>query len=605
MADAISDPGGLELTYSAEVLDKELLAAAEDFCASLPAGSVARLFGKNVMSRIAAARRTVEERLISPFSIMVCGDFKRGKSTLINALVGEALAPVDVQPETISINRIEYAEHFAAFLQSKDGGAAAIAREDLKRERLEPLLERLSAPLRHLRIAAPAEMLRRVTLIDTPGLGDMFRQFESLVRDYMDQADTIVYVLSSTSPLSQTEQEFLLGAVAPRHFPKMFFVVNAVDVFASEDEERRVVDLIRAKLHRIMPGSSVYGVSALDEWCRISGGARPQPARAAILEQSFAAFRRDLDAAIQFRQRYYVLDRTAHAFSEIVDLVGQHASGLQAALQHDQEQLDAAVSALERGRQTESKEFQASTDALEKGFDRLRREADGWMSEFLDRIEHDVMGSLASFKASQIRQHLPFFMRDRLRKAIESCVLAHEPAISDLLEAYAKGVESQTAKAVQAASELEKATPVPEQRWSQLQTAQLVVQYLPIGFLVQVGLAMFSRQHADTQSAQVVDALLKSLPQLREEVREQVRESYASVKRQLVEEWTRHHEKELEARLEDLKRAVELRESGGQRVADAQSRLAEVQETVAEQKAFLDRFRPKVWSGIEAGLAAV
>jgi tRNA U34 5-carboxymethylaminomethyl modifying GTPase MnmE/TrmE len=595
------EPGGLELTYSAEVLDKELLAAAEDFTNSLQVDNVGRLFGKSVMSRIGAAKRTVEERLSSPFSIMVSGDFKRGKSTLINALVGEALAPVDVQPETISINRIEYSDEFSARIQSKDGGVAAIAREDLKRERLEPIFARLSAPLRHLRVGAPVEMLRRVTLIDTPGLGDMFRKFEPLVRDYMDQADTIVYVLSSTSPLSQTEQEFLLGAVAPRHFPKMFFVVNAIDALASEDDERRVMDLIRAKLNRIMPGASVYAISALDEWSRTSGGARPLPARAESLERSFAAFRRDLDAAIQFRQRYYVLDRTAQAFSEIVDLVGQHAAGLQAALQHGQEQLETAVATLEQGRQTESKEFQAASDALEKGFDRLRREADGWMSEFVDRIERDVIKSLASFKASQIRQHLPFFMKDRLRKAIEACVLAHEPVISELMEEYAQGVAAQTAKAVQTMPDFDRATPVPAQRWSKLQTAQLVVQFLPVAFLLQVGLAMFSRQRIDAQSAQVADAVAKSLPELRDEVRQQLRDAYSSVKTQLVAEWTRQHEKELEARLEDLKQAVQLRESGGQRVADAQTKLTEVREIVDAQKTFLDQFRPKVWSGIDAG----
>ena len=51
------------------------------------------------------------------------GDFKRGKSTLINALTGQDVAPVDVQPETMSINRIEYAEEFIA--QAHKAGAKA------------------------------------------------------------------------------------------------------------------------------------------------------------------------------------------------------------------------------------------------------------------------------------------------------------------------------------------------------------------------------------------------------------------------------------------------------------------------------------------------
>jgi hypothetical protein len=159
-----SDPA---LTFNADVLEHDLLEAVEAFTTNLQVESVMRLFGRNVVTEIAAARRVVQERLSSPFAIMVVGDFKRGKSTLINALVGQDVAPVDVQPETISINRIEYADEFTARIQTKDGGEATLAREDLKRERLEPILQRLPAPLRHLRVGVPAETLRRVTFIDT------------------------------------------------------------------------------------------------------------------------------------------------------------------------------------------------------------------------------------------------------------------------------------------------------------------------------------------------------------------------------------------------------------------------------------------------------
>src|SRR5208283_3640378 len=139
------------------------------------------LLGMTVMNRIGTAPRVLQERLASPFTIMFAGDFKRGKSTLINALLSEAVAPVDVEPETISINRMEYSDVFTARVQGKDGAEATIAREDLKRERLEPLLKRLSTPPRHLRIGVPAAILRKTTLIDTPGLGDMFQQFDQIV----------------------------------------------------------------------------------------------------------------------------------------------------------------------------------------------------------------------------------------------------------------------------------------------------------------------------------------------------------------------------------------------------------------------------------------
>lgn len=592
-----SDPA---LTFNADVLEHDLLEAVEAFTTSLQVESLMRLFGRNVVTEIAAARRVVQERLASPFAIMVVGDFKRGKSTLINALVGQEVAPVDVQPETISINRIEYAQEFSARVQTKDGGEAILGREDLKRERLEPLLQRLAAPLRHLRVGVPAETLRRVTFIDTPGLGELFKEFDQVVHEYMERVDTIVYVLSSTSPLSGTEQDFLLNSIAPRHFPKVFFVVNAIDVLSSDEAQRRVVELIRGKLSRIMPGSSVYAISALDEWSRVSAGARPAPARAESLERSFVEFRHDLNAAIQFRQRYYVLDRAAYSFSETVKFVEQRTAGLQTALQSDREQLDNSVRAIEESKNTKSKEFREASDALEKGFERLRREAEGWMSEFIDRIESDCIETFQTLKVSQIRQHLPFFLRDRLRKAIETCLLSHEPNIAELFDEYVKDIEADTASAVHITNQIQKATPVPEPHWSHLQTAELVAQFLELGVLLDVGLGIITRKHEDAQTSHIATAVAAGLPELRDEVRAQVRDAYTQVKNELLKEWTKRHEQELQGRLEDMKQAVSLRESGNQRVEDVQAKLVEVGEVVQGKKLFLDQLTPKIWSGIEA-----
>jgi GTPase SAR1 family protein len=594
----------LELVYSADVLERELLAQAEEFSVGLSAGNPVEMFGRDLARQIAGAANALRERLASAFSIMIVGDFKRGKSTLINALVGQDVAPTDVAPETMSINRIEYAEEFTARLHGKDGGEATIRREDLRRERLEPLLRRLPSPLRHLRVSVPEPALRHVTFIDTPGLGDLFAEFEQTVREYIEQADAIVYVLSSTSPLSMTEQEFLLDAIAPRHFPKVFFVINAIDVFANAEQEKKLTDLVRSKLDRIMPGCTLYAISALDEWSRISGGARPKPARATEIEQAFAAFRHDLDDAVRFRQRYYLLDRAAWSFTNLVEAADRRAAGLQDALQRDVEQLDAAVRALEEGAHKKSAEFQSASGALETGFETLRREAEGWMKEFLDRLETECFAKLPTMKSSQIRQHLPFFIRDRLRRAVESCLLTHQPAITGLFDAYAAGMEASSTAALQAAPGATPSLATPEMKWTHVDTAEMVVSFLELGLLVHAGVAIFGRQHKDAHSANYAQDLTARLPELREQVRTQIRETYTGVKDKIVAAWAERHEQDLQAHLSDLKRAMQLRETGAGRVKDAHSRLSEARELIASKRAFLEQFRPKVWSGIAATAAA-
>jgi len=380
---------------------------------------------------------------------------------------------MDVAPETITINRIEYSERPQARLQTVDGGQVTIAPEDLKRERLEPLLKRLTTPLKCLRFGIPVDLLKRVSIVDTPGLGDLFKEFDPLVRENIAQADTVIYVLSALSPLSGTEQDFLQSSVLPRHFPKMFFVVNSIDALNSDEDEQRVMNLIREKLNRLMPGAHVDTLSGLDEWSRVSGGTRPNPARAEAMEKAFAEFRHDLESAIEFRQRYYSLDRAAYAFGQTLDMVEQRAAGLRQALQHDQEQLDAAVRAIGDWKQTQSKEFGAASDALERGFEDLRREAEGWMSQFLDRLEHDAFPKLMALQVPQIQQYLPFFLKDRLGKAIEACLLAHEPQMAALFDKYSTDMQDDVKSKVQVTGLFDNPASIADTKWSKLQTAFL------------------------------------------------------------------------------------------------------------------------------------
>jgi small-conductance mechanosensitive channel len=144
----------------------------------------------------------------------------------------------------------------------------------------------------------------------------------------------------------------------------------------------------------------------------------------------------------------------------------------------------------------------------------------------------------------------------------------------------------------------------PEMRWSHVDTAELVVNFLELGMLVHIGVALFGRQHKDAHSAQYAQELTAKIPELREQVRTQIRETYTGVKDRIVAAWTERHEAELQAHLSDLKRAVQLRETGAERVKEAQARLAEVQESIASKRAFLESFKPKIWSGIAATAAS-
>jgi hypothetical protein len=131
-----------------------------------------------------------------------------------------------------------------------------------------------------------------------------------------------------------------------------------------------------------------------------------------------------------------------------------------------------------------------------------------------------------------------------------------------------------------------------------LQTAEFVANFLQVGMLIQVGLAIFVRTSLNAKSVELVETLTTGMPKLRDEVTAQVREAYSNVHDALVKEWTARHEEELRRQLEDFKQAARLRESGEGNVADAQSRLAGLQELIDAQKSFLAEFKPKIWSDV-------
>ncbi|HUA60546.1 MAG TPA: hypothetical protein VML19_17415, partial [Verrucomicrobiae bacterium] len=277
-------------------------------------------------------------------------------------------------------------------------------------------------------------------------------------------------------------------------------------------------------------------------------------------------------------------------------LAEDRARGVESALQHDQEELESAVHALEQRQQTKSKEFQAASEALERGFERLRQEAEGWMADFMDRVQSDVVQSLKNYTAAQIRQHFPFFLRERMRKALDACMTAHQPEIAKLIDEYAVGLDADAARSLPA--KFTTAIPIPE-GWSALKTAEYVADAIQVGVLFQIGLGILTRQSSQTDSGPAIEEIARNFPGLRDGVRAQTREAYKGVKDKLVADWTQRYQQELEARLGDMKRAVELRESGGQRVEQAKAKLAEVRELVAGKKAFLEEFRPRVWSGLD------
>lgn len=174
-------------------------------------------------------RRLREER----FHLALVGEFNRGKSTLGNALIGAEVLPAAVVPTTALPTFARHAATPAARIHRTDGSVvesdpSRIA--DFVSERENPG-NRKGA--RFVEVWLPAEFLREVDLLDTPGVGSAHRHNTETALAALGEVDAAVVVLAADQPVSQGEID-LLASMKPR-VTRFFFALNRTDLLSERE----------------------------------------------------------------------------------------------------------------------------------------------------------------------------------------------------------------------------------------------------------------------------------------------------------------------------------------------------------------------------------
>lgn len=189
-------------------------------------------------------RKSVEnlrERLRSErFHLAVLGQFKRGKSTFINALLGEEILPTAVLPLTAlpTFLSFGYQPHARVTLEKGveewQGGDLESLREFLSQFVTEAENPKNRKGVVQVEVFYPSPLLRSgVVLIDTPGIGSTFHHNTEATVHFLPQCDAALFLVSADPPITEVEVEFL-HMVRPR-VTHLFFVLNKVDYLSEND----------------------------------------------------------------------------------------------------------------------------------------------------------------------------------------------------------------------------------------------------------------------------------------------------------------------------------------------------------------------------------
>ncbi|MGD9495429.1 MAG: dynamin family protein [Armatimonadota bacterium] len=163
------------------------------------------------------------------FNLVVFGEFKRGKTTFINALIGQELLPAAVVPLTSVVTILHYGPMTQAQVEFRDGRTEVIPTErlaDYVTERGNPHNVR---QVRLVRVAVPSPLLRNgMQLVDTPGVGSVYDHNTEATRDFLPHVDGAILLVASDPPISRGECEFLME-MRP-HVARLFVVQNKIDL---------------------------------------------------------------------------------------------------------------------------------------------------------------------------------------------------------------------------------------------------------------------------------------------------------------------------------------------------------------------------------------
>lgn len=283
------------------------------------------------------------------YRVAVMGEFKKGKSSLINALLGSNILPADVTPTTATINRITYGTVPMAEVRYKNGRTEQIDITALSEyvTKLSPGGETRALQIDEAVIYSPTVICQNhVDIIDTPGLNDDERMTKITI-DMLQNVDGVIVAISARTPFSDTEARFVCQLIKSKAIHTIVFTITFIDQLDEEDYSyEKLIESIRerihdkvleqlerdgedekilGKAHAILDDIHLFGISA-----KLALKSFVTSSSKLLKESRFEEFKTGLLTIITSRQVENAARKTVEAIHTVLSgLEGQYQSGTQ------------------------------------------------------------------------------------------------------------------------------------------------------------------------------------------------------------------------------------------------------------------------------------
>jgi len=190
-----------------------------------------------------------------PIDVAVLGQFKAGKSSFLNSLLGQNVLPVGAIPVTTAITRLQYGERERAVVQHFNGKKTEIPLADIVEFTSEAGNPGNEKNVAIVDIELPSlQKYPGVRLVDTPGLGSIFKYHEATSESWLPAVGTALLAVSSDRPLSQHDLDLIRELTS--HTPNIILLLTKADLLSKEQQEEVIAffsQTLQRELHRTLP----------------------------------------------------------------------------------------------------------------------------------------------------------------------------------------------------------------------------------------------------------------------------------------------------------------------------------------------------------------
>lgn len=185
------------------------------------------------------------------FKVAVVGEFSRGKSSLINKVLGEDVLAVGNLPTTAMLTKVSYNARKQFVYMNANGAKVELpfTKEVWKQLSADP---EKKDPTGAVFIGSNQEWLKenKIEIIDTPGAGDLNENRRKILNESIIGTDGVIITISALAALSSTEEFFIRERILAQRFPHLMVVITRLDQIEEQDRVE-LLQYVKAKLDYI------------------------------------------------------------------------------------------------------------------------------------------------------------------------------------------------------------------------------------------------------------------------------------------------------------------------------------------------------------------